>query len=85
MHRTVKRVIDVFESYSVHSFLAVMPQARKQEAPASDFPVTLPCPPLRGIMTGLNRSMPEVAETDNVLWPQEQVSLDDMIDSFTTN
>ena len=67
--------------YPMKSFI----EAGVKMASASDFPVTLPCPPLRGIMTGVNRSMPEAAETDNVLWPQERVGLDDMIASFTIN
>ena len=67
--------------YPMKSFIA----AGVKMASASDFPVTLPCPPLRGIMTGVTRCIPGAAEPDKVLWPRERVGLDDMIASFTIN
>jgi hypothetical protein len=54
-------------------------------ASASDFPVTLPCPPLLGIMIGTTRCEPGIIGSDEVLWPAECMSLDEMIESFTIN
>jgi hypothetical protein len=67
--------------YPMKSFI----EAGVKMASASDFPVTLPCPPLCGIMTGVTRCTPDAGEPDSVLWPQERVGLDDMIASFTIN
>jgi hypothetical protein len=52
-------------------------------ASSSDFPVTVPCDPLRGIQTGVTRT--EIGKTGagEVLWPGERVSLEQMIASFT--
>jgi predicted amidohydrolase YtcJ len=54
-------------------------------ASASDFPVTYPCPPLLGIMTGITRCEPGITDPDEVLWPAESLNLAEMIESFTFN
>ena len=54
-------------------------------ASASDFPVTIPCPPLLGIMTAITRCEPGVTDPDEILWPEERVGLEDIIASFTIN
>jgi predicted amidohydrolase YtcJ len=53
-------------------------------ASASDFPVTIPFDPLIAIQRGMTRSGPD-EDADKVLWPEERVSLEDMIRSFTYN
>jgi len=53
-------------------------------ASASDFPVTIPFDPLIGIQTGITRSQPGL-DPQKVLSPDERVSLDEMIASFTYN
>ena len=52
-------------------------------ASSSDFPVTVPCDPLRGIQTGVTRT--EIGRTgpNEVLWPEERADLGQMIASFT--
>ncbi|MGW8143313.1 MAG: amidohydrolase, partial [Anaerolineales bacterium] len=53
-------------------------------ASASDFPVTIPFDPLIGIQLGITRA--EIGQSDaDVLWPDERVSLEQMITSFTFN
>ena len=53
-------------------------------ASSSDFFVTVPCDPLIAIETGITRS--EIGgSTEPPLWPEECVSLEDMIASFTIN
>jgi predicted amidohydrolase YtcJ len=53
-------------------------------ASASDFPVTIPFDPLIAIQIGLTRL--DIAETtEEVLWPEERASLEDLITSFTYN
>lgn len=53
-------------------------------ASASDFPVTIPFDPLIGIQLGITRA--EIGQSDaDVLWPDERVSLEQMITSFTYN
>ena len=53
-------------------------------ASASDFPVTIPFDPVIAIQLGITRS--EIGKTAaEVLWPEERVSLEDMITSFTYN
>jgi predicted amidohydrolase YtcJ len=53
-------------------------------ASASDFPVTIPFDPVIAIQLGITRS--ELGKTAaEVLWPEERVSLEDMITSFTYN
>jgi predicted amidohydrolase YtcJ len=53
-------------------------------ASASDFPVTIPFDPLIAIQRGMTRSGPN-EDAEEVLWPEERVSLEDMIRSFTYN
>jgi predicted amidohydrolase YtcJ len=53
-------------------------------ASASDYPVTIPFDPLIGIETGITRSEIGVS-TVEILWPEEKVSLEEMIASFTIN
>jgi predicted amidohydrolase YtcJ len=67
--------------YPMKSFI----KAGVKMASASDFPVTIPCPPLLGIMIGTTRCEPGIIDSDEVLWPQECMSLDEMIASFTIN
>jgi len=67
--------------YPMKSFI----DAGVKMASASDFPVTIPCPPLLGIMIGTTRSEPGIIGSDEVLWPEECMSLDEMIASFTIN
>ena len=67
--------------YPMKSFI----DAGVKMASASDFPVTIPCPPLLGIMIGTTRCEPGIIGSDEVLWPEECMSLDEMIASFTIN
>ena len=53
-------------------------------ASASDFPVTIPFDPLIGIQTGITRSAIGSDQND-VLWPEERATLEEMIASFTYN
>jgi hypothetical protein len=53
-------------------------------ASASDFPVTIPFDPLIAIQTGITRS--DMGKTpENILWPEERASLEDMLASYTIN
>jgi len=59
-------------------------------ASASDYPVTIPPDPLTGIAVGVNRWMagyvyeyPAPPSLHGVLWPQERVTVKQMIRSFT--
>ena len=59
-------------------------------ASASDFPVTIPPDPLMGIAVGVNRWAPDLVyeypappSLEGVLWPEERVSVERMIRSFT--
>jgi hypothetical protein len=54
-------------------------------ASGSDYAVTIPCNPLVAIQTGITRSVPGVSDPKEVLWPEERVTLDQMIASFTIN
>jgi len=64
--------------YPMRSFI----EAGVIMASSSDFPVTIPFDPLIGIQLGITRSeiglMPE-----EILWPEEKVTLEQMIASFT--
>lgn len=51
-------------------------------ASASDFPVTIPFDPLIAIQIGVTR-LDVVGTTEEVLFPEERASLEDMIRSFT--
>jgi predicted amidohydrolase YtcJ len=53
-------------------------------ASASDFPVTIPFDPFVAIQIGMTRSGID-GESNEVLWPEERVGLEDMIQSFTYN
>jgi predicted amidohydrolase YtcJ len=52
-------------------------------ASASDFPVTVPPDPLTGIQVGVMRSLSGETAPGDVLWPEERVSVEQMIESFT--
>ncbi len=53
-------------------------------ASSSDFPVTIPFDPVRAIQLGITRS--EIGlEPGEVLWPEERVTLEEMIATFTIN
>lgn len=66
--------------YPMRSFL----EAGVRMASASDFPVTIPFDPLMGMEIGVTRS-PLGTVTDDILWPEERVSLEEMVTSFTYN
>jgi predicted amidohydrolase YtcJ len=53
-------------------------------ASASDFPVTIPFDPVIAIQLGMTRSSIDEASGE-ILWPEERVSLEDMVQSFTYN
>ena len=52
-------------------------------AAASDYPVSPPPDPLLAIQRGVLRRDPLQPETSSVLWPQEAVTVEDMIAAFT--
>jgi predicted amidohydrolase YtcJ len=54
-------------------------------ASSSDYPVTIPCNPLQAIEIGMTRSEPGATGTDQVLWPAERATLEQMVASFTIN
>jgi predicted amidohydrolase YtcJ len=54
-------------------------------ASSSDYPVTIPCNPFIAIQTGITRSEPNNSDPTNILWPEESVTLEQMIASFTIN
>ena len=61
-------------------------------ASASDYPVTLPPDPLMGIATGVTRwapgwvyQYPAWPDPSGMLWPEQAVTVDQMIRSFTIN
>ncbi len=54
-------------------------------ASGSDYAVTIPCNPLNAIQIGITRSQLDVNDPDEVLWPEERVTLEQMIKSFTIN
>ena len=61
-------------------------------ATASDYPVTIPPAPLAGIAVGVNRRMeglvyeyPAPPSLEGVLWPDQRVTVAQMIRSFTIN
>jgi predicted amidohydrolase YtcJ len=66
--------------YPMQSFI----NAGAVMASASDFPVTIPFDPLIAIQLGITRStIGKIPE--EILWPEERASLEDMITSFTIN
>ncbi len=66
--------------YPMRSFI----EAGVVMASSSDFPVTIPFDPLIAIQLGITRSEPGKVP-EEILWPEERVSLEDMIASFTIN
>jgi predicted amidohydrolase YtcJ len=66
--------------YPMRSFI----EAGVIMASASDFPVTIPFDPLIGIQLGITRSEIGV-EPEEILWPEERVTLEEMIATFTFN
>ena len=54
-------------------------------ASSSDYPVTIPCNPLEAIQFGITRSEFKTTDPDEILWPEERVTLEQMIRSFTIN
>ncbi|MFC2103594.1 amidohydrolase [Bacteroidota bacterium] len=54
-------------------------------ASSSDYPVTIPCNPLKAIQIGITRSDLNATDPKEILWPEESASLDQMIRSFTIN
>jgi hypothetical protein len=54
-------------------------------ASSSDYPVTIPCNPLRAIQIGVTRAGLGETGADRVLWPEERAGLEQMIESFTIN
>jgi len=54
-------------------------------ASSSDYPVTIPCNPLEAIQYGITRSEFNTADSSEILWPEERVTLEQMIRSFTIN
>ncbi len=69
------------EEYPMRSFF----DAGVVVASASDYPVTVPCNPLIAIQVGITREEPGKTDPALVLWPEERVSLEQMIRSFTIN
>jgi len=54
-------------------------------ASSSDYPVTIPCNPLKAIQIGITRSELNIINLKEVLWSEESVTLEQMIRSFTIN
>lgn len=54
-------------------------------ASSSDYPVTIPCNPLEAIQFGITRSEINTTDPKEILWPEERVTLEQMIRSFTIN
>jgi predicted amidohydrolase YtcJ len=52
-------------------------------ASSSDYPVTIPCNPLKAIQFGITRSDLNTIDPKEILWPEERVTLEQMIRSFT--
>ncbi|HEX7502228.1 MAG TPA: amidohydrolase [Acidobacteriota bacterium] len=69
------------EEYPMASFF----KAGVVVASSSDYAVTIPCDPLHAIQIGITRSVLGVTDPQEVLWPEERATLDQMIASFTIN
>ena len=54
-------------------------------AGASDYPVQVPSPPLLAIQLGITRCIPGETNPDEILGPDERMSLEDMIAAYTIN
>ncbi len=52
-------------------------------ASSSDYTVTIPCDPLQAIQIGMTRRAPGTTGPDDVLWPEERATLEQMIASVT--
>jgi len=69
------------EEYPMKSFF----KAGVPVASSSDYTVTIPCDPLQAIQIGMTRCRPGDSGLSDILWPEERVTLDEMIASFTIN
>jgi predicted amidohydrolase YtcJ len=69
------------EEYPMASFFA----EGVEVASSSDYPVTIPCNPLKAIQFGITRSDLNTTDPKEILWPEERVTLEQMIRSFTIN
>ncbi len=69
------------KEYPMESFI----KAGVITASSSDYPVTIPCNPLVAIETGITRSELNNTNPKEILWPEERVTLAQMIRSFTAN
>jgi predicted amidohydrolase YtcJ len=65
--------------YPMESFF----KAGVPAASSSDYTVTVPCDPLQAIQIGMTRRVPGTTDPDDVLWPEERATLEQMIASFT--
>jgi predicted amidohydrolase YtcJ len=54
-------------------------------AGASDYPVQVPSPPLLGIMLGVTRCEPGETDPNEILGPEERMTVSEMIEIFTIN
>jgi predicted amidohydrolase YtcJ len=52
---------------------------------ASDYPVQVPSPPLLAIQLGVTRCIPGETNPEEILGPEERMSLADMIAAYTIN
>ena len=69
------------EEYPMQSFF----KANVVVSASSDYPVTIPCNPLRAIRIAITRSRLDTTDPKEVLWPQERVTLEQIIQAFTIN
>jgi len=69
------------KEYPLKSFL----DAGVTLACASDYPVQVPSPPLLAIQLGITRCIPGETDPNEILGPNERMSLEDMITGYTIN
>jgi hypothetical protein len=69
------------EEYPMESFFNVSVVV----ASSSDYPVTVPCNPLKAIQIAITRSDLNTTDPKEILWPEERATLEQMIRSFTIN
>jgi hypothetical protein len=69
------------EEYPMESFFNVGVVV----ASSSDYPVTVPCNPLKAIQIAITRSDLNTTDPKEILWPEERATLEQMIRSFTIN
>jgi hypothetical protein len=69
------------KEYPMKSFL----DAGVTLACASDYPVQVPSPPLLAIQLGITRCIPGEKDPNEILGPDERMSLEDMIAAYTIN